>query len=1115
MRTYIKDSLFVRELGWLSNKLISGELLDLYAFDIINYLVLYIETKTPNTLSIAENETAKFERRLQSVGTCEYGIITNGHKFIVYRCYIVNGTTKVEKQYSLDLDSLRAEIKKEGLTDASVKLISDVFENFRYSRYLGELKEPFSSEYGQITPSVNDLNSLNLFSQHLKEAVDELNNLFAPFLDTLYQSRMKIGGTDKEAFTIDEPLSDWSTYSGKVPPILMFQVIGKNVRNLIKLRQESKLSDAVLRRNANDLKKNLGISFTEDILNSLISVGIVDERQIDVVVRQKVFDLIKAEHIEVFSRQTAHVILSRILLHRVSEDRELVPRKLSGQYMDNYIEELQHGKLIAGETNRAFINLIDQIDSLMERVFYSHLYAHGIFDWWRIPQNVQESLDDTNAAVLKRYQRSINLSLLKVLRILNRFNMKAIERDVWKDIYQHYLPPKERSRLGGFYTPDEMVTLILDLVGYKSEAKNLCKAKILDPACGSGTFAVEAAKRLRQHLESPAACHSSISNITDDREKSWHILQTTIRNIHGIDIHPFACFLTEMNFLFLSVDLLLKSKHIDPQRRIGELNFGCDDSLRPPNEKIQLTLTPFVNSNSRAQIVIRDKAKANKIKDMKFEFVVGNPPWSGVLRGTLSPLFDENTKQVYKEKYVSATDKYDIYVLFLERGIKWLEENGNIGIITQNRYFRRKYGRGIRAVVKKNCNAKSLLDLGHVGKTLFPGRSNYPAISIYELSNSKRDDFLFLETRKPSSHLKVQALAETIRQAIDASLEDEYKSDYMHAFWLPQDNLRGNPKLPWSLASPKEDLIKKAIYATKNCTKMGKICDIIQGATPGGGCLGVYLVSSKVAKELETECIRPAIEADDITGWIIKDVNKWLIYPYDEAGQAMNFGNLDLSLTQEKAITDIEKRIVTGEIKYPKTAIYLVSHFANLSQRSFEKKNLSEFSKKWYEYHRPRDGKLLSTVPKIVTRRMTKEGQFSLDNEGVLPTDGCIAVALKRKNDFAENLLNLGMNQNEAAEATLFFVLSFLNSSLVKFLLKTTADFWQGSFYQVQEEFLKALPLRKPDKACLQDIRTIVALAKQVVQGEASRIIEIERLLFKLYRIESRENEIRQYLETH
>ena len=82
----------------------------------------------------------------------------------------------------------------------------------------------------------------------------------------------------------------------------------------------------------------------------------------------------------------------------------------------------------------------------------------------------------------------------------------------------------------------------------------------------------------------------------------------------------------------------------------------------------------------------------------------------------------------------------------------------------------------------------------------------------------------------------------------------------------------------------------------------------------------------------------------------------------------------------------------------------------------------------------------------------------------------------------------------------------------MKFLLKSTADLWQGSFYQVREEFLDLVPIRIPDRSCFEEIREIVALAKRVTYGEDSKIAEIEELLLKLYRLESRKTEIQQFL---
>lgn len=106
------------------------------------------------------------------------------------------------------------------------------------------------------------------------------------------------------------------------------------------------------------------------------------------------------------------------------------------------------------------------------------------------------------------------------------------------------------------------------------------------------------------------------------------------------------------------------------------------------------------------------------------------------------------------------------------------------------------------------------------------------------------------------------------------------------------------------------------------------------------------------------------------------------------------------------------------------------------------------------------------------------------------------------------------MSMAEALETTHLYLLSLLNSSIMKFLLKSSADFWQGSFYQVREEFLNLVPVKKPDKSCFEAIKEIAALAKAVTRGDVSKIIEIEKILYELYQIEPKMTEIQQYLTT-
>lgn len=377
---------------------------------------------------------------------------------------------------------------------------------------------------------------------------------------------------------------------------------------------------------------------------------------------------------------------------------------------------------------------------------------------------------------------------------------------------------------------------------------------------------------------------------------------------------------------------------------------------------------------------------------------------------------------------------------------------------------------------------------------------------------SDPNTFVFLETRRLARQLRLGELTTIIREGIDSLSQGEYDSEYVSAYELPQDVLKGDPNLPWSLTSSRVHSLKEAIYATGDCVSLGKVCHLAQGVTPGGGCLDVFLVRSGVASNLEAKCLRPAVEAEDIETWSIKKTDKWLIYPYDEAGNPLDFGKLDLNLSEEKANSEIDRLIVSGAVGCPKTAKYLVSHFGRLSPRIFEKKTLSDYGKNWYEYHRPRNANQLCEAPKIVSRRMTKEVEFSLDVNGVLPTDGCIAVTLRAENDIVEDLESLGMEKDEAHDTAIYYLLSILNSSITRFLLKSTADFWQGNYYQVQEGFLDSIPVKSPDTSCLKEVKKIAGLARMVTRGQDSGIAEIESLLFKLYGQELKAGEIEQFL---
>ena len=99
--------------------------------------------------------------------------------------------------------------------------------------------------------------------------------------------------------------------------------------------------------------------------------------------------------------------------------------------------------------------------------------------------------------------------------------------------YETGMTPRERKRRGHFSTPLQLVKEIFDACGYTSQAGLMC-VRVLDPACGSGNFLVEAAHRLLAWGK----------RVGLDQAAQATLLQ---HNLWGFDPDPVACFLAQMH----------------------------------------------------------------------------------------------------------------------------------------------------------------------------------------------------------------------------------------------------------------------------------------------------------------------------------------------------------------------------------------------------------------------------------------------------------------------------------------------------------------------------------------------------------------------------------------
>ncbi|HRF96054.1 MAG TPA: N-6 DNA methylase, partial [Aggregatilineales bacterium] len=196
--------------------------------------------------------------------------------------------------------------------------------------------------------------------------------------------------------------------------------------------------------------------------------------------------------------------------------------------------------------------------------------------------------------------------------------------------------------------------------------------RVIDPACGSGSFLIEAFDFLYRQLE---------PLIPNPNERREHIL---LHNLYGVDLDVQAVEVTRLN-------LLLRAAY--EKRELPALtHIRHGDSLITGDDSI----TPKFDYQSAFEEVFADGG---------FDVVIGNPPY--VRQETLGTKF----KNYMAENYKVYEGKADLYVYFIERGLSLLKPDGRLGYIVPNKWICSGYGRKLRQYLD-NFPIDRLLDFG-------------------------------------------------------------------------------------------------------------------------------------------------------------------------------------------------------------------------------------------------------------------------------------------------------------------------------------------------------------------------------------------------------------------
>ena len=316
------------------------------------------------------------------------------------------------------------------------------------------------------------------------------------------------------------------------------------------------------------------------------------------------------------------------------------------------------------------------------------------------------------------------------LSLWDLYSFRDLPVEVISHIYQLFVEDSSSS----IYTPHFLVQLILDEVLSPARINRLYSENevILDPACGSGIFLVEAYKRLILHWRAN----------NDWKNPNVETLQEILQKIHGIDLDEGAVELTAFS-----------------------LCLSLCDSLQPETLRSSEGLFPSLMGKTVHHSCFFEAIQSDKIS-ANVGIVIGNPPF-------VSKLATKAAKKSY-EKYNKGGDLLpdrQLAYLFLHESMSLLTHGGILGMLQSANFLYNLKAKKFRQKFFKSFNVREILDFVSV-RGLFSKAGGDPKVIT-----------VIAEANNPLPSNKV--LHATFRRSGRTKAQQSFDLGYHDLHWIP------------------------------------------------------------------------------------------------------------------------------------------------------------------------------------------------------------------------------------------------------------------------------------------------------------------------------------------
>jgi type I restriction-modification system DNA methylase subunit len=468
----------------------------------------------------------------------------------------------------------------------------------------------------------------------------------------------------------------------------------------------------------------------------------------------------------------------------------------------------------------------------------------------------------------------------------------------------------------------------------------------------------------------------------------------------------------------------------------------------------------------------------NRRDDRGFDAIIGNPPYLRI-QG-LQANFDKHL-DYYISQYRSAVKRFDLYLLFAERGFDLLAERGRLCIICPHKFINSDFGSGLRQFLKDNLAIESIVSFGN--NLIFDQAAAYTGVLL--LQKRRSESFAYYEF--PSVPIS----------EMSSRLSELTKEDFARF------DVCGLSSAPWVLTSSDIQIVLGKLSRQTETLKdvfdnilvgvQSGIDDIYvlkAVSEPSGGIISLFSERANANVSIERELVKPFLRGEDVHRYAEPQHSYYCIYPY----QLINGKTKILEESELKA-------------RFPLGYAYLRTYRAELTEIRIRQATNPVY---WYSCHRSRDMQVFE-CDRIITPEISLGCNMTFATGGVY--HNTMAYSLLASRSFSESN---------------FYWLALLNSRLLWWFLSNTGTALRGGYFRFKTNYLNPFPVRTINLSDTSDKARhdqIVELVKEELRlhseavkskgGQAAvkdRIAttdrQIDQLVYELYGLTYKEIEI-------